>query len=206
LDLLLATTPTIAFTLNDQGVFIMVEGRGLAETGLTANAFVGTSVFEMGMVYPTILANIRSALAGRSCTALEAGLGCTFETSYHPLYDHHQRVIGVIGVGVDVTKQTSLVDGAARLRRSAFPPDMPTLIGAARIVEPIIEDIRAMELKPREIEILRCVAQGMTNRRIAVTLCVEPSTVKWYLDNLYRKLHVPSRAAAVAWAQQHGVL
>ncbi len=52
LDLLLATTPTIAFTLNDQGVFIMVEGRGLAETGLTANAFVGTSVFEMGMVYP----------------------------------------------------------------------------------------------------------------------------------------------------------
>ena len=170
LELLLATMPTIAFTLNEQGVFTMVQGCGLVGTGLMTNEFVGTSVFEMGTAYPTILANIRSALAGRSCTALEAGLGCTFATSYHPLYDHHQRVMGVIGVGIEVTQPTSLADGAARLHHDTRLPDPHAIPATAHLVDSIDPACAASPLTPREIAILRCVAQGLLPAASAIAL------------------------------------
>lgn len=56
----------------------------------------------------------------------------------------------------------------------------------------------AGELTKREREILEMVAQGKTNAGIAEILWIAPSTVKKHLENVYKKLGVPSRAAAVA--------
>jgi DNA-binding CsgD family transcriptional regulator len=55
-------------------------------------------------------------------------------------------------------------------------------------------------LTPREREILAWVARGKTNGEIAGILCVAPGTVHKHLDNVFRKLEVSSRAAAVARA------
>jgi len=53
-------------------------------------------------------------------------------------------------------------------------------------------------LSPREREILRLVASGLTNREIASGLFIAPGTVRKHLDNIYAKLGVRSRAQAVA--------
>jgi DNA-binding CsgD family transcriptional regulator len=56
----------------------------------------------------------------------------------------------------------------------------------------------AVGLTPREREILGLVAQGKTNAEVAADLWVAPSTVKKHLENVYEKLGVSGRAAAVA--------
>ena len=61
-------------------------------------------------------------------------------------------------------------------------------------------------LTPRELEILRLVAQGHTNGRIARGLWVTEQTVKFHLSNIYRKLDVTNRTEASRWAQLNGVL
>src|SRR6478672_13539930 len=58
----------------------------------------------------------------------------------------------------------------------------------------------ATQLTPREREILAWVARGKTNHEIAATLYVSPGTIRKHLDNIYAKLDVPNRAAAVSRA------
>ena len=56
-------------------------------------------------------------------------------------------------------------------------------------------------LTPREREVIYLAAQGKSNAEIASVLWVTPGTVKKHLENIYGKLHVGSRAAAVSHVQ-----
>lgn len=56
----------------------------------------------------------------------------------------------------------------------------------------------ALGLTPRERQILAFVARGSTNREIAETLWISPSTVRKHLENIYAKLGVRTRTAAAA--------
>jgi DNA-binding CsgD family transcriptional regulator len=58
-------------------------------------------------------------------------------------------------------------------------------------------------LTAREVEVLRLVAAGKTNRDIAVELVISEHTVARHLQNLFAKIHVNSRAAATAYAFEH---
>ncbi len=60
-------------------------------------------------------------------------------------------------------------------------------------------------LTRREREVLRLVAQGLTNRQIAERLAVSEFTVKRHMANLLTKLDLPSRAAAAAFAARAGM-
>ena len=61
-------------------------------------------------------------------------------------------------------------------------------------------------LTDREVEVVRLVAAGHTNRAIAGRLCLSEKTVARHLANIYAKLDVPSRAAATAYAYDHGLV
>jgi DNA-binding NarL/FixJ family response regulator len=61
-------------------------------------------------------------------------------------------------------------------------------------------------LTDRELEILRLVAEGHTNGRIASQLCVSEQTVKFHLSNTYRKLGVSNRTEASRYAHVHDLL
>ncbi|MFI5782211.1 response regulator [Nocardia sp. NPDC051570] len=61
-------------------------------------------------------------------------------------------------------------------------------------------------LSKRELEILRLVAAGNTNREVAAGLFISEATVKTHLLNIYAKLGVGDRAAAVATAFQRRLL
>jgi len=58
-------------------------------------------------------------------------------------------------------------------------------------------------LSPRELEVLRLVAEGKTNKAIAQELSLSEKTVDRHVSNIFVKLDVPTRAAATAYAYQH---
>lgn len=60
-------------------------------------------------------------------------------------------------------------------------------------------------LTPREVEILRLILMGYTNKAIAAEIFVSEKTVEFHLDNIYTKLGVRTRLMAGIWAMQQGL-
>ena len=61
-------------------------------------------------------------------------------------------------------------------------------------------------LTPREIEVLRLVAEGLTNRLVGRRLALRPATVRTHMEHVREKLAVRTRAQAVARASALGIL
>ena len=64
---------------------------------------------------------------------------------------------------------------------------------------------RAGALSPRETEILRLIARGLTNRAIARALGIAPRTADQHVHSIFIKAGVKSRAEAVRYALMHGL-
>jgi DNA-binding NarL/FixJ family response regulator len=62
------------------------------------------------------------------------------------------------------------------------------------------------QLTPRQIEVLRLVARGMTNAEIAEALFLSRRTVHAHLRSIFHKLDVGHRSGATRFAIQHGLL
>lgn len=62
----------------------------------------------------------------------------------------------------------------------------------------------AMPLSIREVEVLDCVAQGLSNKEIAEALFITEQTVKNHMTSVLRKLEVTDRVQAVLFAVRHG--
>jgi DNA-binding CsgD family transcriptional regulator/tetratricopeptide (TPR) repeat protein len=61
-------------------------------------------------------------------------------------------------------------------------------------------------LTPRELEVLRLIAAGQTNKSIAAQLVLSERTVERHVSNIFVKLNVSSRAAATAFAYEHEIV
>ena len=64
----------------------------------------------------------------------------------------------------------------------------------------------AEELTPREVEVLRLLAEGKPNKLIGAGLAITEVTVKSHVQSLFRKLNVLSRTEAIAVANRRGLL
>ncbi len=60
-------------------------------------------------------------------------------------------------------------------------------------------------LTARELQVLKLVARGDTNKAIAAELCLSERTIERHLSNIFTKLDLSTRAAATAWAYEHGL-
>lgn len=67
-------------------------------------------------------------------------------------------------------------------------------------------DLGARRLSERELDVLRLAAEGNTGPQIADRLILSPATVKTHFENIYEKLGVSDRAAAVAYALRVGLI
>ncbi len=78
----------------------------------------------------------------------------------------------------------------------------------ARIAEPSERHTRqsAGSLSEREVQVLRLLAAGKTNRAIAAELFISEKTVARHVSNIFDKLGVSSRAGATAWAFRHDLI
>jgi DNA-binding NarL/FixJ family response regulator len=95
---------------------------------------------------------------------------------------------------------TPLLPALGRLlrRRSSHPagPQVP-VAGSGQVTS---------VLTPRELDVLRLVAQGLSNPGIARQLVLSEHTVHRHVANIFRKLDLSSRAAAAAWGVRAGLI
>ena len=63
---------------------------------------------------------------------------------------------------------------------------------------------KPIELTPRELDVIRLVAEGLSNKEIGQLLAISPRTVNFHLDNLFAKLGVRSRTEAAILALRQG--
>lgn len=92
---------------------------------------------------------------------------------------------------------------ASRWAQRAVPPPVTP---AAVPLPPIGNELLVEPLTPRELEVLRCVAAGASNKEIAQELCLAINTVKRHTNNIFSKLGVNSRAQAAARARELGLI
>ena len=65
---------------------------------------------------------------------------------------------------------------------------------------------RPAGLSEREVEVLRLVAQGLSNRDMAAQLYLSPDTVKHHIQHIYDKIGVATRAGATMFAMENRLL
>lgn len=82
----------------------------------------------------------------------------------------------------------ALLDGAGHAPRSASHPSPPA------------------GLSEREVEVLRLIVRGLSNREMAEILVISPKTVGHHVQHIYDKLGVSTRVGATLFALQHGLV
>jgi DNA-binding NarL/FixJ family response regulator len=81
-----------------------------------------------------------------------------------------------------------------------------------RVANVLVDSMRHGEPEPfevlsnREMDVLRAVAQGLTNRQIAAELYIGEQTVKNHVSSIFSKLRVDTRVQAVLYALRHGLV
>jgi DNA-binding CsgD family transcriptional regulator len=66
--------------------------------------------------------------------------------------------------------------------------------------------LKGKGLTARELEVLRLIARGFSNKEIANILKISPDTVKTHIKNIFFKLDVTDRTKAAVWASSHNLL
>jgi DNA-binding NarL/FixJ family response regulator len=133
--------------------------------------------------------------------------GATCRVVVLTTYDSDADVLPAIEAGAtgyllkDASREELLraVHAAAVGRAELAPSVVSRLVGRVRAPESTL-------LTARELEVLGLVADGATNRQVGSRLHLSEATVKTHLLNLYAKLGVSDRAAAVAEGFRRGLL
>jgi len=84
----------------------------------------------------------------------------------------------------------------------------PDFVDSRHVAGPALRPAEApgAPLTPREIEVLRLLAEGLANKNIAWKLKISEHTVKFHIASIFTKLNVSSRAEAVAIGIRQGVI
>lgn len=120
------------------------------------------------------------------------------------VYEDADHIFNALAVGASgyLLKRVSRGELLAALRDvSAGGSPMSSNI-ARKVVQsfqrPVLQPSEAMELSPREREVLELLARGYLYKEIAESLQISGPTVNTYIRRIYEKLHVRSRSQAVA--------
>jgi DNA-binding NarL/FixJ family response regulator len=108
---------------------------------------------------------------------------------------------GAVGYLLKDAEPEEIIRGvrAAAKRESPFAPKVARTLLDARAERP------EAQLSERELEVLRCVAQGLPNKLIARSLGISEKTVKAHLTRIYQQLGVTDRTQAALWARERGI-
>ncbi len=112
---------------------------------------------------------------------------------------------GAAGYLAKDAPRSEIIDAVLRVARGGTVVSPELAAGLADQIR-LRSDSAAPALTPRELEVLRGFARGLSIPQLAGELFVAPSTVKTHTQRLYEKLEVSDRAAAVAKAMRLGLL
>ena len=184
-----------------------IEVIGEAENGLAAVAQVGQhqpDVVLMDLVMP----EMDGIEATRQVSAISPSTRVVVLTSFAD----DEKVFPAIKAGARgyLLKDVSPADLANAIRAvqagetHLHPEITKKLVEQLASPKPDQEPLPD-DLTPRELEILRLIAQGMNNRQIALALTISEKTVKTHVSNILSKLHLADRTQAAIYAHRHGV-
>jgi predicted ATPase/DNA-binding CsgD family transcriptional regulator len=112
--------------------------------------------------------------------------------------DLERRLTGVASALSPVTWAATVAAGRAMTPEAILAMPEPA-------VQHPTEHDPPVGLTARELEVLRLVSQGLSDKAIAKSLAISPATVGRHLSTVYGKLEVRSRAQATQWALEHGI-
>lgn len=118
---IVANTEAILFMIDQDGLFTLSEGKGLASLGLKPGQVVGISAYELYKGFPDIIQGITDALNGKATHGTINVGDVWFDIWYSPYWDADGGVLGTLGMAVDITKHKQVEDElmrhAAQLRQ-----------------------------------------------------------------------------------------
>ena len=115
---------------------------------------------------------------------------------------------GAVGYIVKRAAETELVSAIQAACRGDLyvHPSMTRALFKESAMPPASKPMPDELLTPREIDVLRLLAKGYTNRQIADVLCLSMRTVEGHRGNLMSKLNLHSRVELTSFAEEHGLL
>lgn len=170
----------------------------MAESGLRLAASCQPDVVLLDLALP----DQPGAAVARQLQTFDPAPQCLVYSAYDdPAHVHAALAAGVAGYVLKTDSLFAVVE-AIRAVVQGQPWYSPRVQGEVQawLQGPVAA------LTAREREVLRHVARGWDNRRIAGELFIGEQTVKNHVSHSYAKLGVHSRAEAVAWAWEHGLL
>jgi PAS domain S-box-containing protein len=126
----------IIYIIDQQGIFRLSEGLGLAALGLKPGEVIGKSVFEMYKDVPEITASIRQALKGEVIENEISIHGLTFTTRYAPMHSNTGEITSILCVSFDITTRKKLEEALSALNEELAQH---------------VNELRESELKYRQI-------------------------------------------------------
>ncbi|MCF6742828.1 helix-turn-helix transcriptional regulator [Blastococcus sp. KM273128] len=172
-------------------------------------AAAGTASVELGGIADAVGTSALRATAARARGAVALA-----ERRYAPALDHLSAALArwsALGAPYEAARTRVLVGRALRGLGDEDTAAMEVgtargvfqAVGAAPDLERLCARPRTAGLTEREVDVIRLVAQGCTNREIAARLVISDKTVARHLHNVFTKLALPNRSAATAWAYEH---
>lgn len=197
------------------GLRSVLEGtEDIEVVGEVATAEAAVSAAQAGGI-DVLLMDLRFG-AGIEGTRVMGGAEATAAIRYS--MENPPKVLVVTNYDTDADILGAIEAGAVGyLLKDAPPVELLAAVRSAAegdsALSPVVADklmtrVRTprTSLTPRELEVLKLVAAGSSNREIGVELMLSEATVKSHLVHIYDKLGVRSRTSAVAAAREQGVL
>ena len=118
-----------------------------------------------------------------------------------------EKVIGVVRAGAVgyLLKDTDADELCRAIKLAAQGQVQLTAAAAARLVREVRAPDSPEALSPREVDVLRLIAKGMSNKEIAAELVVSEKTVKSHVSSILQKLNLLSRTQAALYAVRAGL-
>ncbi|MCI0710316.1 MAG: response regulator transcription factor [Chloroflexi bacterium] len=125
-------------------------------------------------------------------------------------FDTDERILGAVQAGA----QGYLLKGVSRdelfnaVRIIHQGGSLLQPIVASKLIQRVSQSKSDFpeKLTPRELEVLRLLAQGLQNKEIALELVISERTVKFHVSSILQKLDAGNRTEAVTTAIQHGLV
>jgi DNA-binding NarL/FixJ family response regulator len=176
-----------------------IEVVGIASNGADALELLAEQpdVFLMDLSMP----GVDGIEATRRITATAPEVHVVILTSFVD----QKRILEALAAGAagyilkdaDASEVSSAVRAAVAGGSPLDPKVARVVLDAQRAPQP------AVDLSPREREVLGLVGQGLANKQIARRLGIAERTVKAHLTNVFQALGVADRTAAALWAREH---
>ena len=193
-----------AFLVTQPGLSVVGEA-GSGEEAIQLAAQLIPDVILMDLIMP----NMDGVETTRRVKQVSPRSQVVVLTSYHE--DEHIFPALKAGALSYILKDISAEELAAAVRKAALGEAVLHPRVAARVIKEL-QGKRGEALNPftelseRELEVLKLIADGMSNAEMAAKLVLSEKTIKGHVSNILSKLHLADRTQAAVYAWREGVV